>query len=207
MAGSKTTNKKQITKQIPWPQSASELCRTSDRRLSAKLVPTFADRGYRVVNATDSCGLILGFLDRRRYFFFQVAPQLYSRGWMEPAIDSLILRKSGSTGNRTRTSGLVARTARPQRWSGWKWLVGFTPLPLYPREEDPVTPWIGDRLDLRASLNDKEKWKLFSLPGLELRPHCRPAYSQSLYRLRYRGGFEAENLHIITWLAMTRIIR
>jgi hypothetical protein len=29
----------------PWPQSASELYRLSDRRLSAKLVPTFADRG------------------------------------------------------------------------------------------------------------------------------------------------------------------
>jgi NADH:ubiquinone oxidoreductase subunit 5 (subunit L)/multisubunit Na+/H+ antiporter MnhA subunit len=29
----------------PWPASASELYRSSDRRLSAKLVPTFADRG------------------------------------------------------------------------------------------------------------------------------------------------------------------
>jgi hypothetical protein len=30
--------------QIPWPDSASELYSPSDRRLSAKLVPTFADR-------------------------------------------------------------------------------------------------------------------------------------------------------------------
>jgi hypothetical protein len=29
----------------PWPESASELHRTSDRRLSAKSVPTFAVRG------------------------------------------------------------------------------------------------------------------------------------------------------------------
>jgi hypothetical protein len=29
----------------PWPESANELYRPSDRRLSAKLVPTFADRG------------------------------------------------------------------------------------------------------------------------------------------------------------------
>jgi hypothetical protein len=29
----------------PWLYSASELYRLSDRRLSAKLVPTFADRG------------------------------------------------------------------------------------------------------------------------------------------------------------------
>jgi hypothetical protein len=28
-----------------WPESASELYRLSDRRLTAKLVPTFADRG------------------------------------------------------------------------------------------------------------------------------------------------------------------
>jgi hypothetical protein len=61
-------------------QSASELYRPSDRRLSTKLVPTFADRGCRVVNATAPYGRILGFLDRGRYYFFQVAPQLYSRG-------------------------------------------------------------------------------------------------------------------------------
>jgi hypothetical protein len=42
--------------------------------------PTFADRGCRVVSATDPHGRILGFLDRSRYYFFQVAPQLYSRG-------------------------------------------------------------------------------------------------------------------------------
>jgi hypothetical protein len=52
----------------------------SDRRLSAKLVLTFADRGCRVVSVTEPYGSIFGFLDRRRYFFFQVAPQLYSRG-------------------------------------------------------------------------------------------------------------------------------
>jgi hypothetical protein len=33
------------TKQTPWSESASELYRPSDRRLSAKLVPTFANRG------------------------------------------------------------------------------------------------------------------------------------------------------------------
>jgi hypothetical protein len=37
-------------------QSAIELYRPSDRRMSAKLVPTFADRGCRVVSATDPPG-------------------------------------------------------------------------------------------------------------------------------------------------------
>jgi hypothetical protein len=35
---------KQKGKQIPWPESASELYRPSYRRLSEKLVPTIADR-------------------------------------------------------------------------------------------------------------------------------------------------------------------
>jgi hypothetical protein len=42
---------------IPWPESASELYRPSDRRLSAKLVPTFADRGCHVVSVTNPYGL------------------------------------------------------------------------------------------------------------------------------------------------------
>jgi hypothetical protein len=53
---------------IPCPESASELYRSSNRRLSAKLLPTFSDRGCHVVSATDPCDRILGFLDRSRYF-------------------------------------------------------------------------------------------------------------------------------------------
>jgi uncharacterized SAM-binding protein YcdF (DUF218 family) len=48
----------------PWLLSASELYRPRDRRLSAKLVPTFATRGWHVVSVTDPYGRILGFLDR-----------------------------------------------------------------------------------------------------------------------------------------------
>jgi hypothetical protein len=49
----------------PWPESESELYRQSDRRLSAKLVPNFADRVWNVVSVTDPYGSILGFLDRK----------------------------------------------------------------------------------------------------------------------------------------------
>jgi hypothetical protein len=66
-------------KKTPWLESASELYRPSDRRLSAKLVPTFADRWCHVVSVTNPYGHIFGFLDRSRYFFLQ-SPQLYSRG-------------------------------------------------------------------------------------------------------------------------------
>jgi hypothetical protein len=46
-------------------------------RLSAKLVPTSADRECCMVHAVDPKGCILGFLDRSCYIFFPVAPQLY----------------------------------------------------------------------------------------------------------------------------------
>jgi hypothetical protein len=43
-----------------------------------------------MVSVTDPYGSILGFLDRSRYFFYQVAPQLYSRGWVDPVSDPLL---------------------------------------------------------------------------------------------------------------------
>jgi hypothetical protein len=52
----------------------------SDSRLSVKLVPNVVDRECHVVSVTDPYGRILGFLDRKRYYFFPVAPQFYTRG-------------------------------------------------------------------------------------------------------------------------------
>jgi hypothetical protein len=57
----------QKNKQTPWSESASEPYRPSDLRLSAKLVPTFADRGCHVVSVTDPYCRNLGFVDRSRY--------------------------------------------------------------------------------------------------------------------------------------------
>jgi hypothetical protein len=59
-------------------------------------------KGCRVVSITDPYSRNLGFLDRSRYFFFQVAPQLYSRGRVDAVPDALLLRKSRSAGNRSR---------------------------------------------------------------------------------------------------------
>jgi hypothetical protein len=53
------------------------------------------------------------FLDRK--FFLQVAPHLYSRSSEDPIPDPLILRKSGSAGNRNLISGSVARN--PYHWT------------------------------------------------------------------------------------------
>jgi hypothetical protein len=68
-----------------------------------------------VVSVTNPHGRILGFLDRSRYFFFQVAPQLYSLGWLDPVPDPLLLKKCGIAGNRTLTSGSAARN--PDYWT------------------------------------------------------------------------------------------
>jgi hypothetical protein len=55
----------------------------------------------------------------------------------------------------------------------------FTPLPP-PRERAYGTHWIGGWVGPRAGLDDVEKRKFLTLPGLELRPLARPAGSQSL---------------------------
>jgi hypothetical protein len=54
-----------------------------------------------------------------------------------------------------------------------------------PWKEPPVPNWIGGWVGPRAGMDDVEKRKFLTLPGLELRPLDRPARSQSLYRLRY----------------------
>jgi hypothetical protein len=56
-----------------------------------------------------------------------------------------------------------------------------------PRERIPGIHWIGGWVGPRISLDDTEKGKFLTLPGLEVRPLGRPARSQSLYRLRCPG--------------------
>jgi hypothetical protein len=95
---STTTNK-----QTPWSESASELYRPSDRRLSVKGLPTFAvPRGQR----DGSLRPCSRFSRQEPLLFYQVAPQLYSRGWVDHVPDPLLFF-SGSAGNRTRASGLM----------------------------------------------------------------------------------------------------
>jgi hypothetical protein len=45
----------------PWLQSASELYRQSDRRMLAKLVPTFADRGVSHGHCSGSPTAVISF--------------------------------------------------------------------------------------------------------------------------------------------------
>jgi hypothetical protein len=75
------------------PESASELYQQSDRRLSAKLVPTYADRVPR--SQRDRSPWSYSRISRPEpLFFFQIAPQLYSRGWVDPVPDPLCFFKA-----------------------------------------------------------------------------------------------------------------
>jgi hypothetical protein len=57
----------------------------------------FSPQARRIPTAVN-----FGFLGWSRYFSIQVAPQLSSRGWVDPVPDPLLLRKSGIARNRTR---------------------------------------------------------------------------------------------------------
>jgi hypothetical protein len=69
-----------------------------------------------------------------------------------------------------------------------------------PGERDPGTLRIGDLVDPRADLDDVQKRKFLTLPGLKLRPLGRRVHSQSLYRLRYPGSNNSIQFNIFYYL-------
>jgi hypothetical protein len=99
--------------------------------------PTFADRGCHVVSVTDPYGRTLGFLDRSLFFFFQVAPQLYSRSWVDP-VEEINKGKNWNWYNEKKKQKLWKRNRRiknermrKQEWQNeqimpdyWKWPLG-----------------------------------------------------------------------------------
>jgi hypothetical protein len=54
-------------------------------------------------------------------------------------------------------------------------------------------------VDPTEGLDDVEKRKFLTLPGLELRPLGRPARSQSLYRLSYPGSNNKRTLRKLVY--------
>jgi hypothetical protein len=78
-----------MIKSTPWPESASELYRPSDHHLLANLMPTFVKRGVsRSQHGGSPMAVISVFKTGAAIFFFQEAPQLYSRGWVDPIPNS-----------------------------------------------------------------------------------------------------------------------
>jgi hypothetical protein len=70
---------------------------------------------------------------------------------------------------------------------GGEWSVSI-PGRITPGEKASGTPLMGGWVDHRAGLEDVDKRKFLTLPGLEIRPLACPSRSQSLYRLRYPGS-------------------
>jgi hypothetical protein len=58
------------------------------------------------------------------------------------------------------------------------------------RERAPCSHWIGGWVNPRAGLDEVQKRKFLTLPGLKLQPLGCPAYSQSLYCLSRLLSFE-----------------
>jgi hypothetical protein len=92
------------------PQAYTDLATAACRRSYCQIlrVEGVAWSAQRILTA-----VILGFLDRSRYFFFQVAPQLSSQGWVDPVPDPLLLRKSDRVGNRTRALWICSQKLWP----------------------------------------------------------------------------------------------
>jgi hypothetical protein len=68
------------------------------------------------------------------------------------------------------------------------------PCRFIPEERDGDGRWV----DRKAGLDDMEKLKFLTLPGLELRSLGRPVRRQSLYRLRCRGSLQW--MTVLKWI-------
>jgi hypothetical protein len=73
---------------FPFRMNSNDIALLCERTLAIERPPLVgevsvnfsADRGRNMVSVTDLYSRILGFLNLTRYYFFQVAPQMYSRG-------------------------------------------------------------------------------------------------------------------------------
>jgi hypothetical protein len=83
------------------------------------LVPNFVDREVSRGQRGGSPTVVnLSFLDRSRYFSFKQLLIYPHKGWVDPVPDTLLLRKSGSTRNRTRDLWVNSQKLET-RWNEW----------------------------------------------------------------------------------------
>jgi hypothetical protein len=85
-----------LSRQANYTDWATAICRRN-------LVPTFVDRGLPRGQLGGSPTVVnLNFLDWSRYFSFKYLLIYPHKGWVDPIPDPLLIRKSGSAGNRTQ---------------------------------------------------------------------------------------------------------
>jgi hypothetical protein len=97
--------------QLPWSESASKLYRPSDRLLSAKWLPTCADRGCRVVSVTDPSGRILSVFYTGATTFLSSSSSVVLTRLSGPRSRPTTIFFSGSARNRTQASRSVANNS------------------------------------------------------------------------------------------------
>jgi hypothetical protein len=88
----------------------TDCAKASDRRI---LVQTFADRGVSRGQRGGNPTSVNQFSRPEPLLFFQVAPHLCSRGWVDPLPDPQLLRKYGSAGNRIRDLWICSQELWP----------------------------------------------------------------------------------------------
>jgi hypothetical protein len=86
--------------------------RTERGSIVGEVNAKFEDRECHVISVMDPYGRILCFLDRSRYFFLSSSSSIVlTRLSSRPVTDTLLLKKCSDAGNRTRTSGFIARNS------------------------------------------------------------------------------------------------
>jgi hypothetical protein len=98
-------------KETPWPESANELYRPGDHRFSAKLVPTFADRGVSRGQRDGSLRPYSRFYRPEPLLFLSGSSSVVLTKLSGPHSRPLLPRKSCSARNRSKASGSVARNS------------------------------------------------------------------------------------------------
>jgi hypothetical protein len=105
VSSNKQTNSVALSPRANYTDRATATCQRN-------LVQTFVDRGVSRGQRGGSPTVVnLSFLDRSRYFFFQVAPHLSSQGLSGPLSKLCYLENLAAVGIEPGTSGTVARNS------------------------------------------------------------------------------------------------
>jgi hypothetical protein len=100
----KKTKHHDLSPRANYTDRATAACRRSDCKLVRIEGATWS--AWRISPAVFS-----RFSRQEPLLFYQVASQLYSRGWVDPVPDPLLFFFSCSAGNRTRASGSIAKNS------------------------------------------------------------------------------------------------
>jgi hypothetical protein len=101
------SNKKKLrglSRRANYTDRATAACRRSQCQL-------LGIEGCCVVSTADPLQPYSRYSRPEELFFLSSSSSIVSRGWADPVPDPLLLRKRGSVGNRTRTSGSAARNS------------------------------------------------------------------------------------------------